>query len=42
LGSSVGVRCATPACKYAPVNLTVTGGQVAASYNVVNVADIVI
>ena len=42
LGSSVGVRCATAAAKYAPVNLTLSGGQVAASYNVVNVADIVI
>jgi len=42
LGSSVGVRCATPACNYAPMNLTISGGQVAASYNVVNVADIVI
>jgi len=42
LGSSVGVRCATAACNYAPVNLSLTGGQVAASYNVANVANIVI
>lgn len=42
LGSSVGVRVATPACSYAPVNLTITGGNVAASYNVADVADIAI
>jgi uncharacterized protein (DUF2235 family) len=42
VGSSVGVRCATAACKYAPVNLTVSSGKLGASYNVMDVAGIVI
>jgi uncharacterized protein (DUF2235 family) len=42
LASSVGIRCATPTYDYAPVNLAVVGGQLAASYNLTDVANIVL